>query len=162
WIEAYGGGWQVLLPNGGDATVEHGVEWGFHGEAGLGPWGGGGGGATRGGCSPQLVRAPPRPRRAGGGGGPGLPIEGEGGNGSDEAIEVMWGHHPAFGAPFLEPGCTISAPARFFHSDDRTPGTALAAGVVSDWPHVALEEGGTVDLSVIPPEGERRAVLGYL
>ena len=74
----------------------------------------------------------------------------------------MWGHHPALGAPFLEPGCRISAPALGFHADDRAPGTGLAPGVLSEWPHVALQGGGTVDLSMIPPEGERRAVLGYL
>ena len=83
-------------------------------------------------------------------------------NGADEPIEVMWGHHPALGAPFLEPGCTISAPANTFRSDDRAPGIGLAAGARSEWPHAALEGGGTVDLSVIPPAGEARAVLGYL
>ena len=38
WIESYPGGWQVLLPNGGDAAVENGAEWGFHGEAGVVEW----------------------------------------------------------------------------------------------------------------------------
>ena len=28
----------MLLPNGGDATEQHGVEWGFHGEAGIIEW----------------------------------------------------------------------------------------------------------------------------
>ena len=38
WVEAYPGGWQVLLPNGGDECVEQGVTWGYHGEAALVPW----------------------------------------------------------------------------------------------------------------------------
>ncbi len=38
WIEAYPGGWQLLLPNGGDECTEQGVTWGFHGEAALVPW----------------------------------------------------------------------------------------------------------------------------
>src|SRR5262249_60614343 len=83
-------------------------------------------------------------------------------NGADEPIEVMWDHHPALGAPFLEPGCTISAPAHTFHCDDRAPGTGLEAGARSEWPHAQVEGGGTVDLSVIPAADEARAVLGYL
>ena len=38
WIEAYPGGWQLLLPNGGDECTERGVTWGYHGEAALVPW----------------------------------------------------------------------------------------------------------------------------
>ena len=38
WMEAYAGGWQLLLPNGGDECVERGATWGFHGEAALVPW----------------------------------------------------------------------------------------------------------------------------
>lgn len=34
-MDAYPGGWQTVFPNGGDATTEHGVEWGMHGEAWL-------------------------------------------------------------------------------------------------------------------------------
>jgi Domain of unknown function (DUF4432) len=162
WIEAYPGGWQLLLPNGGDATVEHGVEWGFHGEAALVAWRVEELEQTRAVCSAELVTAPLGVSRVVSLDGPVLRIEEAVTNGADQAIEVMWGHHPALGAPFLEPGCTISAPARVFHTDDRAPGTGLAAGVVSEWPHAALEAGGTVDLSVIPPADERRAVLGYL
>ena len=162
WIEAYPGGWQLILPNGGDATVEHGVEWGFHGEAGLIPWRVEEAEQGRAVCSAELLTAPLSLRRVVSLEGPVLRIEESVRNGADTAIEVMWGHHPALGAPFLEPGCRISAPARGFHADDRAPGTGLAPGVLSEWPHVALEGGGTVDLSVIPPEGERRAVLGYL
>jgi hypothetical protein len=162
WIESYPGGWQLILPNGGDATVEQGVEWGFHGEAGLIAWRVDELDQARAVCSTELITAPLGVRRVVSLEGPVLRIEEAVTNGADEAIEVMWGHHPALGAPFLEPGCTISAPAAAFCADDRAPGTGLAAGVVSDWPHAALEAGGTVDLSVIPPREERRAVLGYL
>ena len=162
WIESYPGGWQLILPNGGDATDEHGVEWGFHGEAGLIAWRVEEAEQAHAVCSAELVTAPLGLRRVVSLDGPVLRIEESVQNGSDTPIEVMWGHHPALGAPFLEPGCTISAPAGAFHSDDRAPGTGLAPGVSSEWPHAVLEGGGTVDLSVIPPVGERRAVLGYL
>ena len=63
WIEAYPGGWQLILPNGGDATVEHGVEWGFHGEAGLIPWRVEEAEQTRAICSAELRTAPLSLRR---------------------------------------------------------------------------------------------------
>ena len=163
WIEAYPGGWQLILPNGGDATVEHGVEWGFHGEAGLIPWRVEEAEQTRAVCSAELLTAPLSLRRVVSLDGARAPDRGVGHETAPTtAIEVMWGHHPALGAPFLEPGCRISAPARRLSRRRSRAGTGLAPGVLSEWPHAALEGGGTVDLSVIPPERERRAVLGYL
>jgi hypothetical protein len=38
WIESYVGGWQILLPNGGDECIVDGVTWPFHGEAAMIPW----------------------------------------------------------------------------------------------------------------------------
>ena len=81
--------------------------------------------------------------------------------GADE-LEVMWGHHPAFGAPLIEPGAVITTSARSFVADSRAPGAGLEPGARSSWPHAALAGGGTIDLSLIPPTGEGRAVLGYL
>ena len=83
-------------------------------------------------------------------------------NAGDESIEVMWGHHPAFGAPLIEPGCTISTGARTFIADDRAPGAGLEPGARSSLAACRLAGGGTIDLSVIPPDDEPRAVLGYL
>jgi hypothetical protein len=162
WIEAYPGGWQLILPNGGDATVEHGVEWGFHGEAGLVPWQVEEVGPAHATCSVELVTAPLHVRRNVTVEGPVLRIEEEVRNGGHDSLEVMWGHHPAFGAPFLEPGCTVTTSAGTFTTDDRAPGAGLIPGRSSDWPHAALEAGGSLDLSVIPSADEARAVLGYL
>ena len=128
WIEAYPGGWQLILPNGGDATLEHGVEWGFHGEAGLIAWRVEEAEQMRAAFSAELVTAPLALRRVVSLEGPVLRIEESVRNSADTAIEVMWGHHPALGAPFLEPGCTISAPARGFHADDRAPGDRARPG----------------------------------
>src|SRR5581483_8630475 len=38
WLTRYGGGWPILLPNGGDACTFEGVCHGFHGEASVAPW----------------------------------------------------------------------------------------------------------------------------
>ena len=91
-----------------------------------------------------------------------LRVEEEVTNLGGDAVEVMWGHHPTFGAPFLEPGCTIEASARTFTADDRNPGSGLEPGERTPWPYAARSDGGRVDLSAIPPADEHRAVLGYI
>ena len=83
-----------------------------------------------------------------------------------EAIDFMWGHHPAFGAPFLESGCTII--------DERTnvhrPTTArpvqespLAPG--RELEHLATCRraiGGQIDLSTVSQSTDRAGrQLGY-
>lgn len=98
WVRAYPGGWQVLFPNAGSACVERGVEWGFHGEAAMVPWtveGAAPGGAE---LRVALVTAPIEIERR---------LELDAGcltvwerltNLGADPVEVMWGHHPTFGA----------------------------------------------------------------
>jgi hypothetical protein len=162
WIEAYSGGWQVLLPNGGDAADEHGVEWGFHGEAGVIAWTLDTHEATAATLSTALVTAPLTLERE-------LRVHGRTfelvervRNEAEDPIDVMWGHHPAFGAPLIAPGATIAPRCRTFVADTRAPGAGLEPGARAAWPHAPLAAGGTVDLSVIPPLDEPRSVLGYL
>lgn len=160
WIEAYSGGWQVLLPNGGDAVQQHGFEWGFHGEAGVIPWRVDAHEPASAQLSTSLLTAPLELERT-------LTVSGRSfelvervRNAAARPIDVMWGHHPAFGAPLIEPGTTIAPRCRSFVADDRAPGAGLAPGERSGWPHARLADGGTIDLSVIPDEP--RSVLGYL
>lgn len=162
WIESYSGGWQVLLPNGGDAAVEHGVEWGFHGEAGVVEWRIDEVGPSAAVFSTSLIAAPLEIVRRVSLEGSVLRVEEQVTNLGGDPIEVMWGHHPTFGAPFLEPGCRIETSARTFTADDRAPGAGLEPGARSSWPLAATSAGGHVDLSVVPGLDEPRAVLGYL
>ena len=162
FLELYSGGWQVLLPNGGDATEQHGVEWGFHGEAGIIEWRVDAHDDATARLSASLMTAPLEIEREIRVRGRALEVVERVRNAGDESIDVMWGHHPAFGAPLIEPGCTISTGARTFIADDREPGAGLEPGATSSWPHARLAAGGTIDLSVIPPHDEPRAVLGYL
>ncbi len=76
-----------------------------------------------------------------------LVLEGE------EPLSFMWGHHPAFGAPFLKPGCRIDSDARTVLTSGlhRDPLARLAPDQRSSWPHAKGRDGGTVDLSVLPP-----------
>jgi hypothetical protein len=162
WLEHYPGGWQVLLPNGGAASGEHGTEWGFHGEASLVPWRVEGVGESDAVFSTRLFRAPLLVERRVVVDGALLRIEEAVTNESPDAIEVMWGHHPAFGAPFLEAGCSLATGARAFTADDVSPGTVFTGGSRHRWPDATAEDGASVDLEAIPGPDQRLSHLGYL
>jgi len=163
WIEAYPGGWQLLLPNGGDECTERGVTWGFHGEAALVPWRTVARSTDAAVLETRLMTAPLHVRREVTVAGPVLRIGETVTNESPVDIEVMWSHHPAFGAPFLDGSCVLSAGCRTFLADDRGPGTVVAPGTKHGWPLVTAADGTTVDLSHVPAEDdEPRAILGYL
>src|SRR5688572_19377551 len=120
WMDHYAGGWQELLPNAGGACTVDGAAHTFHGEASVAPWTysmeGADGGASRLQMSVRLARTPLRvekhiwlePDR------PVLHVWERITNEGASAQHVMWGHHPAFGAPFLAAGCRLDVPARTF------------------------------------------------
>jgi hypothetical protein len=162
WVEAYPGGWQLLLPNGGDECVERGATWGYHGEAALLPWDvlhRSGAAAT---LETRLFSAPLHVVRDVSLDGPVLRVREVVTNESPDDLEVMWSHHPAFGAPFLERGCVLSTGSRSVLADDRAPGTLLSAGSKHPWPVAKTGTGEDVDLRQIPGPDEPRAVLAYL
>jgi Domain of unknown function (DUF4432) len=116
FLDYYAGGWQEIFPNGGPATKYKGAELGEHGEVALLPW------DVRV-CedSPQRVeiefsvetfRTPFRLTRR-------MILEEQASvvqlkervtNLGEEDLALAWGHHPVFGAPFLEAGCVIDLP----------------------------------------------------
>jgi hypothetical protein len=162
WTESYAGGWQVLLPNGGTECTERGVTWGYHGEAALVPWQVRDATATRAVLETRLFTVPLYVHREFALDGPVLRLTETVTNESATGLEAMWVHHPAFGSPFLERGCLISAGCASVLADDEAPGTLLAPGSRHDWPHAATAAGDPVDLRVVPGPGEPRAVLAYL
>ena len=162
WVEAYPGGWQLLLPNGGDECTEQGATWGYHGEAALLPWRILDRGDTTATLETELSSVPLSVHRELSLDGPVLRLRETVTNNSADAIEVMWSHHPAFGAPFLDASCTLSAGCRSLLADDRAPGTLLGAGTRHRWPVATTPEGDELDLSFIPGPDDRRAVLAYL
>ena len=111
WLEAYAGGWQVLFPNGGFANTYKGVELGYHGEASMKAW------------DYEIVsdseekievrlflrlsRSPFSIERWMSlfAGSPILHIRERVTNHAGEAMDCMWSHHPAYGAPFLSEHC---------------------------------------------------------
>ena len=83
-------------------------------------------------------------------------------NESAADLEVMWSHHPAFGAPFLEAAACCPQAAAACSPTTRRPGTLLAPGSRHAWPHATTAAGDPLDLRRIPGPGEPRAVLAYL
>ena len=162
WIEAYPGGWQLLLPNGGDECVERGATWGFHGEAALAPWSVLDYTASTATLETTLFLVPLHVRREMSVEGPVLRVREVVTNLSGENLEVMWSHHPAFGAPFLDGDCVLQAGCRSVVADDREPGALLSPGSRHPWPQITTPQGQISDLSRIPAPEDRRALLAYL
>jgi len=65
----------------------------------------------------------------------------------------MWGHHPAFGPPFLSEDCIIDLPTCVVLNDEinLSPITGrLAIGYKSKWPITKGKKGEEIDLSLVP------------
>jgi len=163
WMEAYGGGWQEIFPNGGPACTYKGAELGFHGEASVVGWDYEIIAASDRACEVRLFtrlkRSPFRMERTlrVERGRPVLAIRERITNEAGEDMDYIWGHHPAYGAPFLGVGCHIDVAARHFVDDGIYPGpeNALAPKAGYAWPY-AVRDCVQTDMSRIPPQGTRR------
>jgi galactose mutarotase-like enzyme len=147
YFDYYPGGWQEILPGGGPMNY-HGAEVGLHGEISLRPWR-----FTVEIDHPEQIcvllaaktqRFPFAVKKR---------IEIKEGcasvffkeelfNEGRQPMEYMWGQHPCFGAPFLEPGCVIRIPAKKIMT---SPGFHVCnmifePGFTADWPYAG--EGG--------------------
>lgn len=163
FLDYYVGGWQEILPNGGPTVQHQGALHGQHGEVSLLPW-------TsevledtpervRLRCSVRALRTPlalerimtlERGRAT-------LRLDERLTNEAGEPIDVMWGHHIAFGLPFLAEGATISTSARRLMVEDALDGFTprrLRPGQDTSWPYADDAAGERLDLSVVPPATE--------
>ena len=169
WLDHYAGGWQILFPNAGDAVTYRGADLGFHGEASVAPWTASTDATPTGAAldlSVNLRRSPFRlHRRMELGPGPStLRFSETITNLGSDRLPYMWGHHPAYGVPFLGAGTKLTVPARTYLADaSNAPPTArVAANVRSSWPLAAAPDGGTVDISLVPGPESATADMGYL
>lgn len=162
WIQAYTGGWQVLLPNAGAEWSAAGTTWGFHGEAALCAWETVSLAGRQASFATTLVSAPLRVERDIAVAGNELRLHERVTNESPIAIRCAWAHHPAFGAPLIAPGTQVSTSARRFTADRRAPGPELAPGVEAAWPDAAGAGEESIDLSRIPGREVRREAFGSL
>jgi galactose mutarotase-like enzyme len=170
FLDYYQGGWQEIMPNGGPACAYKGVEFGLHGEVSTVPWD----------CQIEVdtpaearVTLSVRPFRTPfylqrtmtlRSGQPSLLIEETLTNEGAEPMRFMWGHHPAFGAPFLGPDCRVDLPAADLHVETfaGAAGTRLGGGRTHGWPVVAEDASVAVDFSRPDPPGSGHEDLGYV
>jgi hypothetical protein len=167
--DRYEGGWQEIFPSGGTANKHDNIEYGLHGEASLLPW------AARIvkdsadevelELTVETVRSPFRcvkrlslKRGVGA-----LFIEEELRNIGESPCDAMWGHHPAFGAPFLSPDCRIDLPgatAEYHIEFSEMP--RFERGTEGRWPRIAGKDGTLIDISKFPDPKRRSADMFYL
>lgn len=167
WVEAYEGGWQEIFPSGGGPCTYKGVELNFHGEASMLAWDyeiAQEAHAAELRVSIRLARSPfliQRTMRVEDGR-PVLTLNERITNDGGEAVDYMWGHHPAFGEPFLSAACRIDTNARTLIGDDayESPFSPIDPGRCYEWPTGGRGE-QTLDLSAVPGPDAERATLGY-
>ena len=164
FLESYPGGWQTIFPNGGAPSDLGGVMQGFHGEAALAAydWAVAGDAAIE--MTTRLARSPFRITKRVALSDNGVTVTETVRNEGTSRLDVMWSHHPAFGAPFLSGACRVEAPARMFVADpDRdTDAGDLMPGARSPWPQAQDRAGTSFDISRIPPDGPAVDRFGYL
>ena len=170
WMDMYPGGWQEIFPNGGDACSYNGARHGFHGEASVSQWDysivKSQGSEVEAVFTVRLARSPFLLRRTMRleAGRAALTISEQVTNEGEEALHFMWGHHPAYGAPFLGAGCRLEVAATTFeaHSPEVSPNVRVSAGTRGGWPRLPGKHGNVVDLSVMPNLDQRVTEFGYL
>ncbi len=159
FLDLYSGGWQEIVPNGGPAVTHRGAEYGQHGEVSSVPWSidlledeperitvv----------CRVQALRTPLRlerrmtiraDRAA-------LFLEEELVNDAGEDLDIMWGHHVAFGRPFLDRGAHIYTSAGSVMAEDDLPTfrpRRAMPGLEGRWPVIRGARGDDLDLSIVP------------
>jgi hypothetical protein len=170
FMDFYEGGWQEIFPNGGGPSSYRGAEFGQHDEVSLLPW------------ESEIIEDDPSrvvvslsvdarltPIRLEKNlklekGKSCLTISEKAINKSSVDIPVIWGHHLAYGEPFLEEGSRIGISA--------AKGTTYNIPDVMDeniglneeimWPMLTTKEGDNIDLSIVPSINTRTSKFLYL
>ncbi len=169
-MDYYEGGWQELFPNCGNLSLHQGAEVGQHGEVLLLPWRHN---ITKDEPDEVAIRFEVRTvrtpfhlvktmslRR----GEAILRIHERVRNESGQDVNFTWGHHPAFGWPFIDENCRVDLPeCRIRAIAEFTPSTSrLAPDQIADWPTASGINGGQVDLSRIPGPGVAATDMVFL
>ena len=79
---------------------------------------------------------------------------------ADEPMELMWGHHPTVGKPFLEKGCRISTNGTIGFTIDTPDFETQRAKPATKFQWPVTEDG--VDFSIIPGEDAKTADMLYI
>jgi hypothetical protein len=170
FMDFYEGGWQEIFPNGGDPSSCEGAEFGQHDEVSLLPW------------DSEIIEDDPSrvavrlsvdarliPIRLEKNlklekGKPCLVISEKAINKSSVNIPVIWGHHLAYGEPFLEEGSRIGISAvkgtTYNIPDAMDENIELNKEIM--WPMLTTVEGDNIDLSIVPSNNTRTSKFLYL
>jgi hypothetical protein len=160
FMDWYEGGWQEIFPSGGEASSHAGVDYGLHGESWSLPW------------EVKVENAGPdevsvllttrltilplsaQKRLTLRQGESILHIEETITNESDEAVDFMWGHHPALGGAFMNGDCVLDVPASELEcgSIPGDPAARLERDTWHKWPIAKDKNGNDVDMRLILPE----------
>jgi len=170
FIDFYAGGWQELLPNAGMDCVYKGAPLGVHGEVCLLPWNyridrnqPDGVAVT---FSVRTVRTPFYVEKtlSLNNEDPVLSIEEKIRNEAQEPMDLMWGHHPALGSPFLDDSCRLFLPPCRVRTPEEytSPNSRLEKGQDADWPFLRGRKGEVIDLSRIPSAEARSHDMAYI
>ena len=169
FVDSYPGGWQEVFPNSGAPSTYLGAQFEQHGEVCILPWDVRIDEESEGAVAVTFsVRTQKTPfslekqlRLVAGEST--LYLEESIVNESDVRLEAMWGHHLAFGRPFLDESCRIRLPEGVTVIPHDVPihprGRRVVAGQRATWPVVEGADGGRVDLSVLPPRGELSEIV---
>ena len=166
FTDTYSGGWNEILPSGGSPSSYKGAHYGQHGEISVIPW------------KYTILENRPeqisvklwvRPHRT-----PFqlektltlkkdsavLIIDEQLTNEAGEEMHCMWGHHIAFGNPFLLEGAKIFTSAQKFIIDEPMENyepRRFAPGENFVWPNAKTADGKAEDASVVPAFGDAKA-----
>jgi hypothetical protein len=170
FFDHWSGGWFEVVPNGGPPCAYNGAPLGFFGETINVPWEcrilEDHPDRVRVGLSVRTYRTPfllekvltLESRMTA------LFIEERLTNTGAEAMELMWGHHPVVGPPFLDASCRIDAPpcsVEVFGAEDG-PDHRMALHQTAPWPIVADRNGHPLDLRDVPSADARTMDNCYL
>lgn len=159
FLDYYPGGWQEILPNGDYASRYQGGSFPGSSETHFMPWryeivadepdfv------AVK--FSVRLMRSPLYVEKTLSlGTGAALKIEETVHNLGREPFDLMWGHHPAFGAPFVDGSCVIDLPEcqGWVHPAQRYPTQRLVPDARFAWPMAPGRDGSTIDMSRVQPQ----------
>ena len=164
WLEAYAGGWQALFPNAGFANTYKSAALCYHGEASMKAWDYEILYATANAAEikmqTRLLRSPYtiQRRMKVESGSPVLHIHEHVTNNAGEAMDCTWGHHPAYGAPFISEHCRIDIGTATVVADDLYTGFSnpLDRNESYQWPMA-----GDVDMLKVPGPETARDTLAY-
>jgi galactose mutarotase-like enzyme len=165
----YYGGWQEILPNSPGFNYR-GASLGQHGEISLIPWKYS---ITNNSDEKISVTLRTKPLRIPiqidksltlVADEPTLYIEEKLKNDCKTKLDIMWGHHIAFGLPFLKDGAEIESNADKIYSDPVMPDQRrFKPGIETSWPTALDLDGKEIKANDIPPESDSPySELSYL